>query len=85
MELVLERVHDVTDLARTRMHLHMVSKYLWHHLPAQGILQNVHDIRLAQRVIGAWKCLRTRRVASWMRKRVRTDETPILPFDGAIL
>lgn len=77
-ELILECVYEVAALARTRVNIRMTSKHLCHTLPYIGVLQSGSDIRLASLIFISWKRMRKMRVSSWVRKRVRNDETPIL-------
>lgn len=79
-ELVLERVFDVAILAKTRLHIRSVSMHLSKTLQLSGTLVTMQTIALAHRVFFAWKRHKMTRVSSWIRKRVRNDDTPILNF-----
>jgi hypothetical protein len=79
-ELILERVFDVAVHAKTRLHIRSVSLYLSKTLQPSGTLVTMQAIALAQRVFFVWKRQKMTRVSSWIRKRVRNDDTPILNF-----
>jgi hypothetical protein len=75
-ELVLELVHAHADDARTRLALRQVVPSL----PRAGALRSRAAIRRAQRAFDAWRrnAAPRRYRNSWRRRRVRTDDTPVL-------
>ena len=78
-ELVLECVYEAVVDAKSRLMVRSVSRHARRVLrPSRGTLSTLHQIHLSKRVLRAWKGHRTVRNFSWVRRRVRNDETPIL-------
>jgi hypothetical protein len=74
--LALEVAFEAAD-ACTRLHLRLTCQGL-RHLPQVG-LGSYATIRRVRRAFARWKTGRPRRRrCSWSRRRVRTDDTPIL-------
>jgi hypothetical protein len=82
--LVLELVHLHAAEAQTRLRLqHHCAHALDHLAPLPGTraLRNWGDMLLARRALRAWRLLRPRPlVNSWARRRLHTDDTPLLLF-----
>ena len=85
LELVLELVMDRAVLAETRLSLRATQPTLAQ-LPRVGALSDRASIRRARKALHAWRRnLRKRvHVHSWRRRRVRNDETPVLPLCGSL-
>lgn len=83
--LILELVHDCTDVASTRLTIHRtVCRALRGTLASHGVLRMWQHVRRARRAWSSWRLYVQRatrpRVNSWVRHRLHTDETPVLPF-----
>lgn len=83
LSLVLELVMDHAPLADTRLHLRETQRALAH-IPRTGVFTDRARIRSARRALYTWRNNLRKRVHthSWMRRRVRHEDTPILvnPF-----
>ena len=81
--LVLELVMDRATLADTRLQLRETQRTLAH-IPRTGVFTDRARIRIARRALRRWHNNLRKRVHthSWMRRRVRHEDTPILvnPF-----
>ena len=79
-DLVLELVYEHAVLAATRLRLRQ-SRHAVACLPRAGALRCFAHLHLARRALRAWHAVRRpRRVHSWVRRRVRTDDTPVFPW-----
>ena len=81
--LLAELVHEHTDTALTRLRLSQtLTRSLRGTLVPRGLLRSWPHVCTARRVWASWRLylrLRNRRrVHSWIRRRVRNDETPVL-------
>lgn len=85
-ELIVQLLYHHAPLARTRLKLrHTLSHAVGASLAGggAGVLHTRAHVRTARHVLARWRAyLRRPRqpVASFARRRLHTDDTPILPF-----
>jgi hypothetical protein len=72
--LPLELAYEAAE-ARTRLRLRLTCRDL--RLPQVGLASHA-DIARARRAVTRWRERPRARRCSWIRRRVRTDDTPIL-------